>query len=80
MIVDRAALTELATRLKLTSDRAASARRDLSRVAHTETAGVDIGWADAMADITSIDQEIAVMQRILNALWLRSIARTRRIR
>lgn len=79
MIVDRAALTELATRLNLASDRAASTRRGLARVVHTEAAGLDDGWADTMAGITSIDEEIAVMQRILNALWLRSIARTRRI-
>lgn len=72
MKIDRQALAELATRLKLTSDAAVRTSHRLATLNSPDA--VVAGTVEA---ITSLNRELAVMQRILNHMWLRSVPRPR---
>ncbi len=72
MKIDRQALAELAARLKLTSDAAVKTSHHLATLNSTDA--VVAGTVEA---ITSLNRELAVMQRILNHMWLRSVPRPR---
>ena len=75
MTIDRQTLAELATRLKNTSDTVHKTTHHLAAVPSTGNPSTDAAWAGTMEGMVSINNEIAVMQRILNVLWLRSVPR-----
>jgi hypothetical protein len=70
MNIDRQTLAELAARLKHTSD---AAVRSCDHLATLDSR--DAVVAGTVQAITSLNKEIAVMQRILNFMWLRSVSR-----
>ena len=72
MKIDRQALAELAARLKNTSDAAVRTSHRLAGLDSKDA--VVVGTVEA---ITSLNLELAVMQRILNHMWLRSVPRPR---
>jgi hypothetical protein len=72
MKIDRQALAELAVRLKNTSDAAVRTSHHLATLNST-----DATVAGTVEAITSLNRELAVMQRILNNMWLRSVPRPR---
>jgi hypothetical protein len=71
MNIDRRTLAELATRLKVTSDAAAQTGHHLASMHAIGDPSADA----ARRSVISINNEIAIMQRILNVLWLRSMVR-----
>jgi hypothetical protein len=74
MNIDRRALADFATRLQLTAERAAMAKRQLSRLlASGGNLSTDAALTGTLASIASLDEEIAVMRRMLNAFWLRAV-------
>lgn len=73
MNIDRQALAEFAARLQVTAERTSVTKRQLARLIPSGNASADATWKGTMASITSIDEEIAVMRRMLNAFWLRAV-------
>jgi hypothetical protein len=72
MKIDRQALAELAVRLKNTSEAAVRTSHHLAALN-----SADATVTGTVEAITLLNRELAVMQRILNSMWLRSVPRPR---
>lgn len=75
MHIDRQALAELARRLKTTSTTALLTRAQLAAIDAAGDPTTEAALAGSVAAVTSINEEIEIMRRILNMMWLRSEAR-----
>lgn len=80
MPIDRKTLRELANRLKMTSDSVDRTSNRLAAIGSTQNPPTDPAWAGAIESMKSINNDIAVMQRIVNVLWRSSLARPPRAR